>query len=306
VIPGALMGVIAASGRKSVGGGGGGGSLLLDLYSGAVAAYSSARQLKTGATTAMRVRQSGDSFASTSDIGFAAGQVDLSALAAFVGANSAVVESLYNQITGDALSNGTNANRPTIVASGVNNTAGTNNKLAMAFDSTDSLTTSADLPNFGTSKSLSGDVAWSAFIVHKKTTSTAGCLFGWGDTATSLHAAGFFDDGSAANVAFGGSNGFNTSVPTNNTLYLTSIIKTAGAISTSTTVRRNGASVATSGHSANTPAVAGSFPLVLGRWANSAANGLIGSVPEFFLFASDKTADVAAIEANINAFYGIF
>jgi hypothetical protein len=281
-------------------------TLLLDVYTGCVAGYSVARQLKSAATASIRVRSSGDGYATGTNIGFAAGVTDNSQLTTLVGANTGVIEHLFDQVGTSHLTQGTNANRPTIISAGVTNTCGTNSKPSIVLDSTDLLSTVADKPNFSSDLSLSGDVAWTAFIVHKKTTNTAGCLFGWGESGTALKAAGYYDDGTFGAVAFAGSNDYKTTVPTNSTHYLTTIIKTAGAINATTTAYRNGVSVASTGHSTNSPNVAINKPLYLGRWADYASNGLQGHVQELLIFAGDKSADRAAIESNINTFYGIY
>ncbi len=278
---------------------------LLDTYSGAVAAYSTARKLKATATNCMRVRRSSDN--AQTDIGFSGYALDLSALLTHAGSASEAVVTLYDQVGTANLGNSTSGNQPLIVSSGSLLTVGTEGKACAVLDSTDYLDSSASQSSFGTAVSLTGNAAWSAFIVHKKTTNTAGSLFGWGNTGVALNACGYLDDGTHAEVAFAGANPFLTTVPSNNTLYLTTIIKAAGAINTSTSVYRNGSSVASTGHSTGTPNIDGAYPLYLGRWAtNYASNSLQGSVQEFIIFAGDKSADRAAIEADINDCYGIW
>lgn len=277
---------------------------LLDLYPGAVAAYSISRKLISGATVAFRARWNAN--ANFSDVAFTGGgDTDSAALSAAVGASTATVETLYDWSGNMAhLHQGTIGDRPVVINAGTLQTEG--GKICATFDATDWLDSFDDAPNFGTELGLAGNATFSIFAVHKKTTNTAGCLLGWGDTGTALAASGLYDDGSAALYAFAGGNSFVTTVPANNTYYLTSVIKTAGQIGTTTTVRRNGASVAISGHSTNTPNIDGNRRFYLGQWANFASNKFQGTVQELIIYASDQSANLAGIEANINAYYSIF
>lgn len=290
--------LIAAS---AYGAAGVGASYLLNSYGGAAGAYSM-RKLFSGATKAARLRRSSDN--AEQDTSFAAGETDTAAVLAWAGAGDAYVTTMYDQSASASrnLTNATTGQQPQIVSSGSLLTDGTNTKPALKLDSDDKLSFSA----FGTSASLAGNAAFSIFVVHRKTTSTAGCAMGWGDTGTSLGAVGLYDDGSTASVSFAGSNDFKTSVPTNNTLYLTSVHKSAGAINASTSAYRNGVSVATSGHSTSTPNIVGSAALILGQWANLATNKFQGNVLELLVFAGDQSANRVAIESNINSYYGIW
>jgi hypothetical protein len=275
---------------------------LLDIYPGAVAAYSLARRLGSKVTFAFRANWSAD--AGQHDVQFlSSGETDIASLQTAAGANTANAHTVLDQ-TGNArhLDQAAIAARPVVINAGTLQTCGT--RVAAIFDGGDALTTFDTAPNFGTDTGLSGDAAYSVFIVHKKTTSTGGCLYGWGNTGTALNATGILDDNTNIGLHFAGGNAFNTTAFTNNTYFLTTIIKTAGAINATTAVYRNGSSVASAGHSTNTPTVAGAYPLALGQWANYASNRLIGAWQEMIIFAGDKSSDRAAIESNIRAFYG--
>lgn len=92
-------------------------SLLLDLYPSAAAAYS-LRKLRTAYTgSAVRVRRSSDN--TEQDIGFVAGQLDTVSLLAFCGVGNGFVTTWYDQSgnTRDAAQT-TQANQPQIVSSG--------------------------------------------------------------------------------------------------------------------------------------------------------------------------------------------
>jgi hypothetical protein len=99
--------------------GGGAGSLLLDIYTGAAAAYS-VRKLRTlYAGSALRVVTSAAGNAEQ-DIGFdGGGNLDTTALLAFIGANNGTVKTWYDQSgNGVDVTQATIANQPRIVTAG--------------------------------------------------------------------------------------------------------------------------------------------------------------------------------------------
>ncbi len=117
-------------------------NLLLDDYPNAAAAYS-LRKLRTAYSgAAIRVRRSNDN--AEQDIGFdGSGNLDETALIAFVGANSAFVTTWYDQSgNGRNTIQSTQANQPRIVNTGVIDRV--NSKPAVLFDGTnDALDASA-------------------------------------------------------------------------------------------------------------------------------------------------------------------
>jgi hypothetical protein len=276
---------------------------LLDRFSGAIAAYSVARKLRGNAPKySLRAYNAAETV--FEDLQWLEnGRQDTAALLRFAAGSTAKLGSLYDQSgNGFDLAGGV---RPVLVTGGTLETLGMNNQPAAKFNSS-FLDTSITAPSFGTSAGLGGNAAFSIFAVHKKTTNTGGCVMGWGDTAVALEASGLYDDGSNGLYAFAGGNSYVCSVPTNNTYYLTSVIKTAGAINTTTQVYRNGSSVGTSGHATTTPNIDGGQVLAWGQWATFTSNRFIGSMQELIIFAGDKSSDRNAIEADINAFYGIY
>jgi hypothetical protein len=284
---------------------------LLDTYSGAVAGYSVGRGLRAAQVYMCRVRKASDGYASTYDVQFAGLLPDTSGLTTFTGASSAVVESLYDQ-SGNGYDlgypgGGFSADLAQLVASGTPNTDGTNSRLALVLShASGALTSAVTAPSFGTTTGLSGNAAYSVFAVYRKTTTAQGSVYGWGNTAVALNATGHLDDNSIRGLFFAGGHAYPTTAPTNNTHYLLTYIKTAGAINTTSAAYRNGSSVATGAPSSSTPTVAGGYPLAIGRWANYTSNTLFGKLQELIIFAGDKSSDRAAIEANINAYYGIY
>lgn len=278
---------------------------LLDLYPGAVAAYSVARKLKTGGSTyGVRIRRSSDT--GTMDIGFSGNDIDISTMSSFVGASNGDLLRVYNQANGaDYLDN---AGSPRIIAAGVLNTLGSAGRPCVTLGGSDYFTSSGSVPNFGTTMGLSGNLTFSVFGVYRKTTGANGAFYGWGSSLVALQACGFYDDGTnPPQVGYAGLNGYVTTSVANNTQFLYSATKTPGAINTTSTVHRNGSSVASgSGHSTSTPNVSGSNALEWGRFSGSGGGKLLGQIQELIIYPSDQSANRAAITANINAYYGIY
>lgn len=106
-------------------------TLLLDVYTGAAAAYS-LRQLRTGETEAVRVRRSSDNAEQT--IGFSAGELDTTALATFCGSSDGFVKTWFDQ-SGAALdaTQSTTTYQPKIF-DGTNGVITDNGKPALNFD----------------------------------------------------------------------------------------------------------------------------------------------------------------------------
>jgi hypothetical protein len=111
--------------------------LLLDVYTGAAAAYS-LRKLRTSYTgAAIRVRRSSDN--TEQDIGFVGVDLDTVSLKNFVGANSGFVTTWYDQ-SGNARNaiQNTAANQPRVVNAG--NVERQNGKPSVFLDGTDRMT----------------------------------------------------------------------------------------------------------------------------------------------------------------------
>lgn len=99
-------------------GGGGGGGPYLDSLATTPRAALAIKKLISTATVAVRVRRSNDD--AEQDVGFSGDALDTSALASFVGSNSAYVTKVYDQ-TGNGFdaTQTTKANQPRIVNAGV-------------------------------------------------------------------------------------------------------------------------------------------------------------------------------------------
>ncbi len=264
----------------------GGQKLLLDLYPSALVAFS-LRKLRTAyAGKCIRVRRSSDS--EESDFGFVNNVLDTSSLLAFVGAGNGLVTTWYDQTT-----NARNAVQATaglqaaIVISGTLQTL--NTLPAIKFDGTDD--------RFATSSvSMSGALLCT--------------LVGQSAGATDKY---YFD-------GLGANNRFAMYSATSNSIYQVFSSSNAGASTTfnSSTkatagnhvilsVLKNGASSALyeNGSAKGTGALTtdGFTGLTIGSRFNG-ANANADRFQEFVIFPS--SVDRAAVESNINDFYGVF
>lgn len=137
--------------------------------------------------------------------------------------------------------------------------------------------------SFGTNNSLSGNPAVTIILLHKKTTSTAGSCFGWGNTSVGLNAIGLFDNTTPFIAFSGGQNRPITTVPTNQFI-IHSFLKIAGAINLMAAFR-NGINVNSGTASASTPNINGANALIVGGWANSSSNRLVGDIGSLLIYA---------------------
>lgn len=189
------------------------------------------------------------------DASDAATLYDATSGGSLVAADAAVARWEDKSGNGRHLINATSGQRP------LRKTAIQNSLDCVLFDgSDDRLRTSSNFPE-------TGDAEFSVFVVSKKLTAAKGNLLGWGLSAVSLGASGMYDDNSFVTWGYAGGNSFNLSAVNTTSFHLHSYLKTAGAINTTSTARRDRSSVATSGHSALTPNIF-SAPLGLGMWSD--------------------------------------
>lgn len=204
-----------------------------------------------------------------------------------VAADAAIARIEDKSGNGWHLINSTSGQRP------LRKTAIQNGLACGLFDGTDDrLRTSA---NF----SETGNADFSVFVVSKKLTVTKGTLLGWGQSLTSLGAAGIYDDNTFIQWAYAGGNAFNFSAVNTSSFYLHSYLKSAGAINTTSTIRRDLTSVATTGHSTSTPNILAA-PLGIGMWADYTSlfyHGYIGEILIYDSKLSDANRD--AVEAYL-------
>lgn len=282
-------------------------TLFLDTYTDAVAAYS-VRKLRTAYTgSALRVRRDSDN--TEQDIGFdGSGNLDESALGAFVGTDSGYVTKWYDQTANarDAAQT-TGTAQPRIVNAGTIDKV--NGKVAVTFPSsrTMSVTNSVGyFRNVGIGE---------AFFVTKSNSTASGARYLYAHTTPTNTTQRFsvYDSGTTADrftmvarrldaqatattATFGTNHGTTAQ-------YLLSVYAdwTNGTIS----IKQNGAgqvtaSLPSSGNTSDTDAAA---ITIGGSRTTSTYNGW---QQEIILFNTDQTSNRTAIESNINTYFAIY
>jgi len=166
------------------------------------------------------------------------------------------------------------------------------------FDGTDDrLRTSSDCPE-------TGNAEFSVFIVSKKLTSTKGPLFGWGTVASTLGACGVYDDNSFIIWAYGGVQNFNLTTIGTSSFHVHSFLKSAGAINSTSTYRKDLSNAAGTGHSTSTPNIQ-SNPLGMGMWSDFAGLFYHGYFAEMLIYDSKLSdTDRDLVESYLRTKWG--
>ena len=151
--------------------------------------------------------------------------------------------------------------------------AGLSGKNIVTFNDGNTLKTPTTWP-------LSGDPAFSIFIVAKKTTVAKGSLIGWGDVSTNVRSIGMFDSGVAQWWGGSGTAKSDMSAVPNGSWVIHGVVKGAGAYNTNMNMYQNGYDAANGAGSVNTPALFTGNACLIGQDANSTTNRLVGSIAE--------------------------
>ena len=270
------------------------GASFLDTYPGALAAYS-LRSLSSSVTNVVRVRRSNDNAESD----FTAAAVSDGTLASWVGAgNNGFVRTWYDQSgNGQNAGQATSANQPQIVSSGSLITAGTNAKPSFLYSGAQRMSVSlGSSPNGRTAMSLIS-VAFPTQEILSNGTRACVHIPETGSWGSIFH--------NVATNAF--RYRFGTGQDNNNqtlTLSLTAAISQTFKESTAEYVRLNGTSY-TRGTAALSTTANNATTLNLGQGENTTFQ-FNGKMSEVIMYLSSQRTSASAIEANINAYYGIF
>ena len=191
------------------------------------------------------------------------------------------------------VSQSTAVSRPTVATSSLNGLS------TLAFNGNQFLQTSANFP-------ITGNAAFSVFCVYVKTALTNGSFMGWGSSQANLGAAGFYDSGSVSAWVFAGGAGYNTSIPSASTWFISSYSKSPGAINTTSKAFRNGVDAQTGSQSTSTPNIAAAT-LKVGQWADYTTDSrLNGNIAELIVIAADSsTAGHQQIEGYLAWKWGL-
>jgi len=275
--------------------GGGGGGLPftppLDVYTSAAAAYSLRLLRSAYAGSAIRVRRSSDN--AESDIGFVSGALDTASLLTFCGVGDGFVTTWYDQSgnTGRNATQSTASNQPQIVSSG--SVLSLNSKSSIVFDGTND-SFSQSLPNdfYGTKDlnifcvTKNVNTSETGGITQKRNGALDGNMgvgvingkyqFQTRDTGTGdaiINTSSTYATQQIISVARD-SSGINMYLPET----LSALTTTADLTSTGTSEIGTGNSY---GH-------------------------LGGQMQELIIYTTNQSANRAAIETNINSYYGIY
>jgi hypothetical protein len=273
---------------------------LLDSFPSSSAAYSLRNLDKDYLGPLVRVRRSNDN-AEQDIFGDYYGNLDTVGLKNFVGANSGFVTIFYDQVTPSFnVQQTTAANQPRIINAGVIDRQ--NGKPTLVFDgSNDFLVSNANLE-------ITGNFTESSFLTFKQnSTGGAQCIYSTG-TDTILKAFSIWSNLRSTNqydIAFL-ANDYRTNTSTNTNFQSVNLIKTAGAINTTTNAWFNNTQTSDRGGSSISTPNRGAGLLYLGRWIVSPTSNANMNFSEFILFNNDQSSNRSGIESNINSYYGIY
>lgn len=272
-------------------------SLLLDTYPNAAAAYS-VRKLRTAyAGSALRVRRSSDN--AESDIGFDInGNLDESALTTFVGAGNGFVTTWYDQSgNGRNVTQSTAGNQPQIVASGV--VIKENSRPSMRFDgSNDNL--------FNTTTGFAVNNITQYVVSTRDTAGVLQSVCSTGILAGS--AIGFGFNYSDTNLLSQQTRDLSTAIGSGDYSNVQGNISLISSINTSSAINTyyNGGNListpATLSGNSNTYITLGARYNTL----NVSALFLNGKISEYVFWQNNLSANINAINNNINSYYTIY
>lgn len=137
---------------------------------------------------------------------------------------------------------------------------------------------------------VSGDPAFSVYILYEKTNQNRGAAYGWGTIEVTRSAFGLYDNGSTlVGYVYVGDNNYKIqNVPTNQVI-IEGYVKRPGIIAETSLAVRNGFDVGLQdGNSLNTPTIS-ERPLHIGRFSDFAGLHLQGRVYEFLVVSSAQT-----------------
>jgi hypothetical protein len=268
-------------------------NLLLDVYTGAAAAYS-LRLLRTAYVgSAIRVRRSSDN--TEQDIGFVSGALDTASLLTFCGVGDGFVTTWYDQ-SGNArnATQATAANQPQIVSSGSLLT--TNSKPSILYDgSNDLLATSVNI-------GITGSVSRAVSLVVYRNLPTTNYIISYGTIAGTGYLSGVTTEYYLRNQS------------------TTKNYNTTGSLSTQELIFVDGNAINLDGYNlyrngvVGTPATATSgsttlntqaSPLYIGNLLGTSAN-INARMQELILWGSNQSSNRSGIETNVNSYYGIY
>jgi hypothetical protein len=290
---------------------------LLDIYSGAAAAYS-VRRVRSGYTGAcLRVRRSSDS--TEQDIGFSSGVLNTVELASFVGAGNGFVTTLYDQTgNGNHLVQATALAQPRVVISG--SVVTKNGRPAL--DCTSSQWLGSTITGLSDATSLSNFAVISpaaAAVADGTTAHVMSIAAGGSDNLNRGLTVGSIATSVLSSEKFGVS--FSNASVSAARLGSTAFASSAGqqllfstfALSTGTLAYSNSSSI-NFNLANNMTTVTNTSPSNDGSALNTfkinsidGVNGVVAElIQESVVYLTDQTSNRAGIESAINSFYSVY
>jgi hypothetical protein len=290
-------------------------NLLLDDYPNAAAAYS-LRKLRTAYTgAAIRVRRSNDN--AEQDIGFDVnGNLDETALTAFVGANSGFVTTWYDQSGTKNLIQATAASQPRIINSGTIDREngkvtirldGTNDVLYyssaltfttpfifMAMNIRNTITTTSDealywydRPGGAVDILYYGNATGNLSNERLSWITSAFSVTGWGQTSSNINSGNYLYSLSYIPDPNSTTTPGETKIFQNNSLQF--LVDATNGFGIKVTTRAEPQGISRFGGSANT-----------------GGSALVGSFFEIVIYNSNQSSNRSGIQTNINTYYSIY
>lgn len=269
-------------------------SYLLDTYSGAAVAYSLRKLSSTYTGHAIRVRRSSDN--TEQNIGFDSnGNLDTTALTTFVGANDGFVTTWYDQSGNlNNVIQSTASNQAKIVS------AGSVNAIVGTGTSHPCIKFNSSFYNLTNNIALSVGAKFTTIHSEKKyvgvnrgltlTSDSVGLFTAWHYWTGGIYMSSKITSGSSEYI--------------NNNPIISDYRLISGLSldsSANSRIRLNGSQL--SGYTSGSGATDNIFR-VLGRRGSSEVT--TSDVQEFILYINDQSANISAIELNVNNFYGIY
>lgn len=254
----------------------------LDEFPGAEIAYSVRKLSSTHTGSALRVERSNDN--TQQDIGFVGENLDTSALATFVGANTGRVVTWYDQSGNNKNATAAYADAPTIRTGGTTVTIGSKT----AVDGTSAVMSFTE---------ITGLTSYAQILVGKRT-AAGNALIGFAHnspTPAPILLSHFTDN----NFYFQWDNFYVNSSATNTSAVHEVLLGSTTSTSTAV-IERNGANV-----TLDTPVafnIDGRTNLIMKYGGTNGA----GNYQEFILYDSQQNSNFAGMQTNINAYYSIY
>lgn len=164
-----------------------------------------------------------------------------------------------------------------------------------------------DLLSTASNIGITGNAAFTVFAVLKPvSTSVDSIYYGFGNGGTALGAVGLYNLTSLFNVPFAGAQNYNSDIGPASGFQLISLKKSAGAIDSTTTLRKNGVTSGGSHSSASTPNILNGV-LNLFAWVSAFYANANIYISEFILYPSALTTkNLTSVETYLNAKYALF